>query len=109
MTLCAPVYHHRQSRQVAEVLTALAARGPYFKLTAAQRFQVGKGAAEHGIAAFIRFFEKKHPDLRLKETTVRRLKNLYQSEIRNKLSGGTCDGKGEGKLCRPWRWRVPNV
>ena len=40
--------------QVAEVLTAPAARGPYFKLTAAQRFQVGKRAAEHGIAAFSR-------------------------------------------------------
>ena len=87
------------NRQVAEVLTAPAARGPYFKLTAAQRSQVGKRAAEHGIAASIRFFEKKYPDLRLKETTVKRLKNLYQSEIRNKLSGGTYDGKGEGKLC----------
>ena len=85
--------------QVAEVLTAPAARGPYFKLTAAHRFQVGKRAAEHGIAASIRFFEKKYPDLRLKETTVRRFKNLYQSEIRNKLSDGTCDGKAEGKLC----------
>jgi len=42
----------------------------------------------------IRYFKKKYPDLWLKETTVRRLKNLYQSELQNKLcSGGTSDGK----------------
>jgi len=82
------------SGQVAEVLTAPATRGSYFKLTPAQKFDVGKRAVEHGIAASIRYFEKKYPDLQLKETTVRRLKNLYQSELQNKLhSGGTSDGK----------------
>ena len=83
--------------QVAEVLTAPATRGPYFKLTPAQRYEVGKRAAENGIAALIRYFEKKYPDLRLKETTVRRLKNLYQSELQNKLrSGGTPDRRQAG-------------
>ena len=54
---------------------------------------------EHGIAASIRYFEKKYPDLQLKETTIRRLKNLYRSELQNKLrSDGTSDGKGEDKL-----------
>ena len=81
--------------QVKEVLTVPANRGPYFKLTPAQRFQVGKRAAEHGIAASIRYFEKKYPDLQLKETTVRRLKNLYRSELRNKLHSGGTDGSGE--------------
>ena len=85
------------NEQVAEVLTAPATRGPYFKLTPAQRLQVGKRAAEHGIAASIRYFEKKYPDLRLKETTVRRLKNLYLSELNKLRSGGTSDGKAEGK------------
>ena len=34
-------------------------RGPYLKLTPAQRYQVGKRAAEHGITAFIRYFKTK--------------------------------------------------
>jgi len=69
------------NRQVAKVLTAPACRGPYFKLTPAQRLQVGKRASENGIASSIRHFKKKYPDLLLKETTVRRLKNLYQLEL----------------------------
>ena len=85
--------------QVKEVLAVPATRGSYFKLTQAQRFQVGKRAVEHGIAAMIRYFEKKYLNLQLKETIVRRLKNLYRSELRNKLhSDGTSDGNGEDKL-----------
>lgn len=40
---------------VSEVLTAPATRELYFKLTPVQRFQVGKRAAEHGLAASIIF------------------------------------------------------
>ena len=86
------------NKHVAEVLTAPASRGPYFKITPAQRFQVWKRAAEHGVAASIKYFEKNYPDLLLTNTTVRRLKKLYQAELRNKLrSGSTSDGNGEGK------------
>ena len=56
-------------------------RGPYITLTPAQRLTVGKRAAEHGTTAAIRFFAKKYPELALKEATVRRLKNLYQSQL----------------------------
>ena len=84
------------NKQVTKVLTVPVRRGPYFKLTPAQRFEIGKRALEHGIASSIRHFEKKYPDLPLKETTVRRLKNLYQSELQNKLkSGSTADGNDE--------------
>ena len=51
-------------------------RGPYLIFTPAQRFEVGKQAAEHGVTASMRYFAKKYPELPLKETTVRRLKNL---------------------------------
>ena len=34
------------NKHVSEVLTAPASRGPYFKLTLAERFQVGKRAVE---------------------------------------------------------------
>ena len=51
---------------------------------------------EHGIASSIRHFEKKYPHLPMKETTVRRLKNLYQLELQSKLkSGSTADGNDE--------------
>lgn len=54
-------------------------RGPYLILTPAQWFGIGKRPAEHGITDSIRYLAKKYPDLPLKETTVRRSKNLYQS------------------------------
>ena len=56
-------------------------RGPYLTLTSAQRFTIGKRAAEYGTTAAIRYFMKKYPELPLKETTVWRLKNLYHSQL----------------------------
>ena len=47
----------------------------YLVLSPAQRFEVGKRAAEHGVTSFIRYFSKKCPQLPLKKTTMRRLKN----------------------------------
>ena len=51
------------------------------------------------MAASIRYFEKRYPDLLLKETTNRRFKKLYQTYLRNKLksestvSDGNCNEK----------------
>ena len=61
-------------------------RGSYLILTPAQRFEIGKRAAEHGVTASIRYFAKKYPKLPLKETTVRRLRNLYQSALKSRKS-----------------------
>ena len=69
-----------------KVLEKPSARGPYHTLTPAQRLTVGKRAAEHGITAAIHYFAKKYPDLPLKKTTVQRLKNMYQSQIRKQRS-----------------------
>lgn len=57
-------------------------RGKYLTLTPAQRFEVGKRAAEHGVTSALRYFQKKYPDLALKETSVRRLRNLYQEKMK---------------------------
>ena len=54
----------------------------YLTLTPAQRFEVGKRAAGHGVTAALRYFEKKYPDLALKETSVRLLRNLYQEKLK---------------------------
>ena len=69
------------NQKVMKLLEKPSARGPYHTLTPAQRLTVGKRAAEQGTTAAIRYFAKKYPDLPLKETTVRRLKNMYQSQI----------------------------
>ena len=58
----------------------------YLILTPAQRFKVGKRAAQHGVTASLRYFAKKYPNLPLKETSVRRLKNLYQAEMKKKVT-----------------------
>ena len=41
---------------------------------------------KHGTTAAIRFFAKKYPKLPLKETTVQRLNNMYQSQVQQKHS-----------------------
>ena len=64
--------------------TVTSSRGSYIKLTPAQRLLIGKQAAEHSTMAMMRYFAKKYLDEfgSLKETTVRRLKNLYEAELR---------------------------
>ena len=68
-----------------EALGTSSKRGPYLKLTGTQRFQIGKHAMEHGITASICYFKTKFPSLCLKETSVRRLKDLYCKELLKKL------------------------
>ena len=81
------------NERVADVMDASVdskkgSRGPYQTLTSAQKLLVARRAAEYGTTAAMKFFAKKYPELpkRLKETSVRRLKNLYQEYLRIKLS-----------------------
>ena len=41
--------------------TSNTARGPYTKLTAAQRLMIGKRASEYGTTAAMKYFAKKYP------------------------------------------------
>ena len=59
-----------------------ARKAPYLILTPAQRYSIGKRAAEHGVTATIRYYSKHFPHLALKETTVRRIKNAYLLELK---------------------------
>ena len=47
---------------------------------------MGKRAAEHGVTATIRYYARTFPDLALKETTVRRLKNKYQASLKSTIN-----------------------
>ena len=76
-------------------------RGPYQTLTSAQKLLIGQRAAEYGTTATIRFFAKKYPELPLKETTVRRLKNLYQDQLRVKREVPTAEAFAGKKQGRP--------
>ena len=42
----------------------------YLILTPVQRYKIGKRAAKNGIAASLRYYAQKYPELALKETTV---------------------------------------
>ena len=55
---------------------------PYLILTPTQRYEMGKRAAGQSITTALRYFTKKYPELPLKETSVRRFKNLYQSDCK---------------------------
>ena len=57
-------------------------RGPYKILTPAQKFDIGKRAAEIGTTAAMRYYAKNYPHLDLKETSVRRFKNHYQTQLK---------------------------
>ena len=70
-------------------------RGPYLILTPAQRFKVGKRAAEHGVTATLHYYSSRFPELSLKETSVRRLKNEYHTSL--KKPGGSSSGFEEIK------------
>ena len=52
-------------------------KGPYLYLTDAQHYKVGKRAAETGTTTTMQYYAHKFPDLRLTESTVRRLKTEY--------------------------------
>ena len=67
-------------------------------LTPSQKYEIGKRAAEHGVTASIRYYNKKYPDLMLKETTVRRLKNNYQDYIRAQASVSFNTGNSEAMV-----------
>ena len=76
-------------------------RGPYQTLTSAQKLLIGQRAAEYGTTAAMRFFAKKYPELSFKETTVRRLKNLYQDQLRVKREIPTAEAFAGKKNGRP--------
>ena len=61
----------------------------YAKFTPAQKAEIGKRAAEHGMAATVRYFEKKYPGL--KESSVRAWKKTYTSEITKRRREGSQD------------------
>ena len=76
------------NERVADVMDASVdskkgSRGPYLTLTSAQKLLVARRAAEYGKTTAMKFFAKKYPELskRLKETSVRWLKNLYQEYL----------------------------
>ena len=43
---------------------------PYLMLSPAQRYEIGKRAAEHGVTASLRYYAKKYPELPLKVTSM---------------------------------------
>ena len=79
--------------------------GSYLMLTPAQRYEIGKRAAEHGVTDSIRYFAGKYPKLKLKEPSVRRFKNLYKdlsgdpdqqgATITTSDEAGETDGDGD--------------
>ena len=68
----------------------------YLILTPLQHYEVGRRASEHGVTASLRYFSMKYPQLSLKETTLRRLKNLYRSTLKSTLAKSSDDSlRGE--------------
>ena len=64
----------------AEVISASWAHETYSFLTAAQKYEIGKREAEHGVTTTIRYYGKVAiiPDLARKESSKRRFKNAYR-------------------------------
>ena len=56
-------------------------RGQYTKFTPVVKLEIGKRAAEHGVAATIRYYFRR---FKLKESSVRTWRNAYTREIRTR-------------------------
>jgi hypothetical protein len=64
-------------------------RGKYDHYSQDEKTEIAKRANEHGIAATIRFYGRKHPEHpTLKESTIRTWKNQYVIELKRKRSAG---------------------
>ena len=72
-------------------------RGSYAKLTQQHKAEIGKRAAEHGIASTVRYYAKRLPDCPLKESSVRTWRNSYTLEIRRKR-GERCEDMSAQEL-----------
>ena len=69
-------------------------RGPYNVLTPAQKYKIGKKAAEIGTTAAMRYYSKHYPELLLKGTSVRRFKTNYQADLKERLKMPEEDSEG---------------
>ena len=72
------------ANKLLESGTASDTRGPYTILDPAQRFEIGKKAAEIGTTVAIRYYANRYRNLLpLKETTVQRWKDLYRDKVKD--------------------------
>ena len=67
---------------VNSAMTTELTRKEYVKLTPAQQFQIRKKAAEIGMAVALRYFEKRHLNQALTESTITRAKNRNVEELK---------------------------
>ena len=84
---------------VHEALEKCSPRGSYISLTPAQKYSTGKRAAENGTTATLHYYAKTFPDLTLKETTIKRFKNNYQSILKTAGDGSSDASKLLSKKC----------
>ena len=78
--------------KVSELTDKPRGRPPYSILTSAQRFEVGKQAAEHGVSVSIRYFSKTFTQ----RNNCKKAKNLYQSSLKlNRLCDSLEDAPKE--------------
>ena len=62
--------------------------GPYSKSFSPQvKAEIGRYAAENGVASTLRRYVSKHPDL--KESTVRTWRNTYSQKLKKRVRSGT--------------------
>uniref|UniRef100_A0A1X7SP85 HTH CENPB-type domain-containing protein n=1 Tax=Amphimedon queenslandica TaxID=400682 RepID=A0A1X7SP85_AMPQE len=71
--------------EVSKVLNAdkaISKRGDYMKLNIKEKAEIGRRAAEEGIASTIRNLAKKYPNL--KESTIQTWKSIYLAELKRR-------------------------
>ena len=85
-TILAPSAIEEANNEVKDVLARGSKRAPYLKATPEMKAVVAKYASENGIMSAIRHFEKQFAPNSLKESTIRGWKNLYQAELKMRVS-----------------------
>ena len=80
------------NREVTNVLQLqqTKSRGPYTKFTPEEKAEIGKRAAEHGVAATVRYYKKRYSQ-GIKESSVRTWRKAYTSEVTKRRREGSED------------------
>jgi len=63
-------------------------RGPYEHFDDEERAQIGKYAADHGVAAAVRHFQRLFPTRKVKESSVRTWRNKYLEDLQIRKEEG---------------------
>ena len=76
----------QSTREFHELDGGSKSRRPYERFMVEEKVQIGKRAAEHGVAATVRYCSRKYHEHTVKDSSVQMWRNKYLEELKRKKS-----------------------